>query len=195
MFEKLKLLFFKKRLKYIVEKEGEIESEYDYLTTHPYKKDFYQKIINNKEKAFKKNKLEILKADHIICVTEQLKNYYSAKYSLNSSKFTSLITGCDSNKFRFLKSIRNKLRKELDLDSKFVLIYIGNVYYSWQNLSKTLEYYQLIKKKIHNTKLILITRLVDKSIVLDFLKKYNIKPSEIVLKFSITNDQIQKRLQ
>lgn len=190
LFEKLKLFFFKKRFKYIVEKEGDIESEYDYLITHPYKKDFYQKIFDNKEKAFKRNMLEILKADHIICVTEQLKNYYGAKYSLDSNKLTSLITGCDSNKFRYLKSIRNKFRKELDLDSKFVLIYIGNVYYSWQNLSKTLEYYQLIKKKTLNIKLILITRLVDKSIVFDFLKKYNIKPSEIILKFSIPNDQI-----
>lgn len=194
LFDKLKLVFHKK-FKYVVEKEGEIESEYDYLASHPYKENFYDKIISNKENAFKKNKREILRADHIICVTEKLKNYYISKYSINANKFTSLTTGCDSSKFRYYKKIRDKFRKELGLESEFVLIYIGNVYYSWQNISKTLEFYKKIKKiNNNNIKLIIITRLVDKHIILDFLNKYRIKTSELILKYSIPNDEIPKYL-
>lgn len=193
IFEKLKR-FFNRKFKYVIEKEGDVESEYNYLEHHPYKENFYDYILDDKENVFKRDKREILKADHVICVSEKLKNYYISKYSLNKNHFTALTTGCDSTKFRFNKIIRKKYREKLGLNSDFTVIYVGNVYYSWQNISKTLHYYKMIKEKIKKTKIIIITREVDKPIILGFLNKHKINSSEVILKYSIPNDQIQNYL-
>lgn len=186
IFQKLEY-FFSKKFKYIIESEGDLVFEYEYLETHPYKKHFYDHILKNKERNFKNYKRKLLKADHIICVSENLKRLYSSRYNINEKKLTTLTTGCDSKIFYYNKEKRDKMRKELGLKSNFVLIYIGNVYYSWQNISLTLKYYKIISKIKRKTKLIILTRFIDKPIILNFLDKYDIDISEIVLKYSIPN--------
>lgn len=194
ILEKLKL-FFSKKFKFIIESEGDIIYEFDYLKKHPYKKNFYSSNIKNTTYTLKRYEASLQKADHILCVSENLKNLYISRYSIDKHKLTSITTGCDSNKFKYDRDIRSKYRKILDLESYFVMIYVGSVYFSWQRISRTLEIYKLIKRNIKTkTKMIIITRKEDKSILFDFLKRKDIKPDELILKFSVPNEEIPNYL-
>lgn len=194
IFEKLKRIFHRK-FKYVIESEGDVLYEFEYLKDHPYKKNFYLDTIKNTNYILKRYENSLLKADHIFCVSENLKNLYISRYSMNNSKLTSITTGCDSNKFKYDRNIREKYRKKLGLESNFTLIYVGSVYFSWQRISRTLKIYNLIKKNIERrTKMIIITREEDKPILFDFLKRNDISPNELILKFSVPNDQIPNYL-
>lgn len=194
IFEKLKR-FFSKKFKLVIESEGDILYEFEYLKDHPYRKNYYLSNIKNTTYTLKRYEASLLKADHILCVSENLKNLYNSRYSINSSKLTSITTGCDSNKFKYDSDIRNEYRKSLGVESNFVMIYVGSVYFSWQRISRTLEVYKLIKKNIKKeTKMIIITREEDKPILFDFLRRNDIKPDELILRFSVPNDQIPNYL-
>lgn len=193
LLNKLKL-FFPKKLSCIIDCEGDLRSEYDYLSTHPYKMNFYKQFLINKDEKIKTYKNELIKADHIICVTKNLKNLFVSRDKINENKITALTTGCDSELFHYDMIMREKYRKLLGLDSKFVLIYIGNLHYSWQNISRTLKIYKIIKEIEKNAKLIIITMKSDFNILKNFLNKYKIKQNEIIIKLSVPNDQIPKYL-
>lgn len=187
-FDSLKLFF--KNFKYIIEREGDFEYERDYLIKHTYKNGFYINTLKGYELSIKSDRKELGNADHIICVSENLKNLYISRYKISEKKISALITGINSKQFTYNKEIRKKFRKKLGLNNEFVLIYIGNVFYSWQNISRTLKVYKIIKELKENTKLMIITRRIDKPIILDFIKKHNIAISEVILRFSIPNDKI-----
>ncbi len=187
-FEKLKKIIGHK-FTYIIESEGDIEYEFEYLEKNPYKENFYP-VLNDKDFILKRYHNSITKADHIICVSENLKKLYMSRYSLNESKLTSLTTGCDANRFKYNPEIRESFRKKLGVESKFVLSYVGSVYFSWQNISRTLEVYKLIKNLKPNTVMIIITRENDKPILYDFFHKHNINPDDLILRFSVPNEEI-----
>ncbi len=195
IFEKLKKIFPNK-LKTVIEYEGDLEYEYDYIRNHPYKNNYYSDIFNLKEKKYKikRYKSSLLEADHILCVSENLKNLYISRDSIDESKITSITTGCDANRFRYSKEARNKYRKKLGLESNFVLIYVGSVYFSWQKISRSLKVYKLIKNIKENTKMIIITRESDKSILIDLIKRNNISPDNLMIKYSIPNEEISNYL-
>ena len=188
-FEKLKKIIPNK-FTYIIESEGDIKYEFEYLENHPYKRDYYSHVLNNKKFLLKRYNESLLKADHIICVSENLKRLYLSRYSMNETKITALTTGCDSNRFYYDSTKREIFRKQLGVESKFVLSYVGSVYFSWQNISRTLEVYKIIKILKPNAVLIIITRESDKPILYDFLSKHNISPEELIIRFSIPNEEI-----
>ncbi len=193
LFERLKRIFPEK-FKYIIESEGDLEYEYDFLEKNPFTNNFYRHILHNKNKKLEDFKLGLIKADHIICVSENLKNVYTSRYLINKNKITALTTGCDSNKFYYNKSIREQWRNHLGVNSNFVFIYIGNIYYSWQNISRTLKIYNIAKKIKNNIRMIIITRKQDREILEYFLKRNNVNSNELILKFSIPNSLIPNYL-
>ncbi|MFX1556653.1 MAG: glycosyltransferase [Promethearchaeota archaeon] len=193
IFEKLKIIF-PRRFKYIIESEGDIESEFQYLETHPYKKKFYSNILKNQNYILERYKSSLKKADHILCVTENLKDLYISRDSIDKAKISTLTTGCDSNKFYFNPSLRMQMREKLGLKTAFVMIYVGSVYFSWQKISRTLEIYNLIKKIENSIKFIIITRESDKDILNNFLKKHNIIQDELIIRYSVPNEKIPNYL-
>lgn len=181
---------FPKKLIFIVEFEGDLVSEINYLIKYPYKKNFYLDLIKDKNIKIQRFEEDILNSDYLICVSENLKKLFLSRYSLNSKKIISLTTGCDSNLFHFDEAIRVKTRIELGSQNDFIMIYVGSIYFSWQNISRTLDLYKIAKKIDNNLKLIIIILKKDKKIIYDFLKKKELSKSNIILKFSIPNYKI-----
>ena len=158
----------KKRVKYIIELEGDPVSEKEYLIEHPYKEDFYKNDIDSANRYIRKLPTRLNKADYILTVTEELKDLLAKRYpGINIKEKTSVIpTGVDIDKIYYSENTRKKVRKELNLQDKFVIVYIGNAYYSWQNVYRTIEVFRLIKNKVMpNAFLILLIRKQDHQIV------------------------------
>ncbi|MEJ2252290.1 MAG: hypothetical protein P8Y97_21830 [Candidatus Lokiarchaeota archaeon] len=134
-------------LYYILEFEGDPKSEINYLKNHPFRGGFYNHIIKDMKKMIKKMPKLLEHADHILVVTNELKNLLIKRYpQLNlECKISSIPTGFDKNKFYYDPELRKKFRVKYNLLNKFVLVYTGNVYYSWQNLKRSLEIFKLLK--------------------------------------------------
>ncbi|MHC1756382.1 MAG: glycosyltransferase [Methanosarcina sp.] len=191
IFEELKKYF--KNLKYIIDLEGDPKSERDFLLEHPYKEGFYDKIIGNMNKEIQAEKEKIEKAEYIFCCSEKFKCLLAKRYPQLDNKIGVLPTGVDTNKFYYDKNIRDKKRSELDLKERFVIIYCGNAFYSWENVYRTIEIYKLIRNKESNAYLILLIRKQDKPIVEGFLNKLNISSSEYLLT-NVENDEVSEYL-
>ena len=182
----------KKRVKYIIELEGDPVSEKEYLVEHPYREDFYKNDIDSANRYIRELPARLNKADYILTVTEELKDLLDKRYpSINIKEKTSVIpTGVDVDKIHYSENTREKVRKELNLQDKFVIVYIGNAYYSWQNVYRTIEVFRLIKNKVkQNAFLILLVRKQDHPIVGDFLGGLGISKADYILR-EVPHDSI-----
>ena len=141
------------RLKYIIEIEGDFESEIDYLShdKNKYKDGFYNEIVKGMKKASLVLEEQFFKADGIFVVTKELKELFIKRYSKNdiSNKIYAIPTGFDNTKFYPDDELRKRYRKEYNLEDKFVMIFTGNVFYSWQNIKRSIEVFKLLKRKLY----------------------------------------------
>lgn len=190
--DKLKIIL-KHKIKYVIEIEGDFESEAEYLKHHPYKPGFYDNYYVGAEKQKKSLPLELQKSDHVLVVTQKLKNLFIQRYTgLNlNNRISVMPTGADANKFYFSKKIREKYRKELNLENRFIFIFTGNVYYSWQNLKRTLEIFKLLKDKkiVKNPFFLLLIRKQDVDIAQEFIDKVGISKSDYLLT-NVDHDEV-----
>lgn len=194
-FDFLKKIFGNK-LEYIIELEGDYESERDYLINHPYKDSFYATNIEGLEKQISLLRKRLENADRVLVVAPKLKEVLIERYPhLNlEQKAGAIRTGVDCEKCYFSEQIRNEYRKKLKLENKFVMIYIGNAYYSWQNVLRTIEIFKLIKKQVtENAFLILLIRQQDHSIVKEFIEQLNPSDDEYILT-QVDHEEIPKYL-
>jgi hypothetical protein len=184
------------RLKYIIELEGDYKSEMEYLIEHPYKDSFYRKYIRNMERQIFLLRKKIENADHILVVAPKLKKLLTERYpDLNLTHKISVIpTGVDSEQCFFSGRVRDEYRKKLNLENKFAMIYIGNAYYSWQNVFRTIEIFKLIKSRAtENAFLILLIRKQDHYIVEDFIEQLSLSSKEYILT-QVGHEEIPKFL-
>ncbi len=177
--------WFPKKLKLIIEFEGDVPSEMDYLIEHPYRNDFYKSVICSLRKGISQMENIFSRADLIFVLVEKFKEALIERYPNQKldSKIKIIATGVDCKKNYFSEKLRIKTRKHLKLDNKFTMTYIGNVYYSWQNISRTIEIFSLIKKKINrNVYLILLICEKDHKIAQEFIDKHNLSKEDYLLK-------------
>ncbi|MEA2080373.1 MAG: hypothetical protein U9P00_11050, partial [Pseudomonadota bacterium] len=101
-FDVLKKVFTKK-LKYIVEIEGDFESEVDYLSQekNQYRSGFYDNVIQGMKRSAKVLEKQIIKADGVFVVTNELKELFVKRYYKNKieNKIHVIPTGFDTKKF------------------------------------------------------------------------------------------------
>lgn len=192
ILDKLKVIT-KNVIKYIIEIEGDFESEAGYLKAHPYKPGFYDSYYDGAEKQKKLLPLALKKADHILVVTQNLKALFIQRYTgLHlKNKMSVIPTGADANKFYYSREIRNRYRKNLNIENKFVFIFTGNVYYSWQNLKRTLEIFKLLKDKeiVNDPFFLLLIRKQDFNIAQEFIDKIGISKSDYLLT-NVNHDEV-----
>lgn len=185
------------KIQHIIEIEGDFESEIEYLSEHPYKPGFYDEFINSAKKAVKELPRQLKNADKILVVTENLKNLFVSRYpNINlKDKIYVLPTGADTKKFYFDEKLRKGIRRKLHLERKFVVVYTGNVYYSWQNLKRTLEIFKLIKENVKEIEpfLILLIRRQDFTIANEFIEKVGLDCKDFILS-NITHDEVNAYL-
>ncbi|MBA7517777.1 hypothetical protein ES705_09831 [subsurface metagenome] len=185
---------FKEKIKIIIELEGDNEAEIEYLKKHPYKLGFYDSYIKKSIRANKNLEKALLYFDKIIVLSPYHKQLLENKYEIDglNKKIEVFSTGVDVENFYFSEDLREKTRKELNLGSKYTLIYAGNAFYSWQNVFRTIEIFKLIKDNVNNNALmILLIRAEDHYIVNEFLELLNLSDADYILS-SVPSDMINK---
>lgn len=183
LFKKLKYIFPNK-LNYIIEGEGDPISEYDYLIAHPYKKDFYNKILMELLQEGENQSEEFSNADFLTFGYTEMRDLLNLRYpelNLNKKIILSPMSFRKGSLY-FCKELRDQKRQSLGLDNKIVMLYMGNAFYSWQNVFRSIEIFQLIKNKInYNLYLILLIRKQDFDIVNEFLVQLGVNKNEYLL--------------
>ncbi|MDX9702315.1 MAG: hypothetical protein RBU23_04620 [Candidatus Auribacterota bacterium] len=190
-FDTLKKIF-KDRLKCIIELEGDAEAEKEYLVQHAYKEKFYDQTIRSMDKGIARLPQTLKKADHIFVLSDFFKETLCGRYPELSlrEKISTLSTGVDCGRNYYSPRLRTCARRELNIETKFAMTFIGNVFYSWQNISRTIEIFSLIKRTVaENAYLILLVPDNDHSIAQEFLNKYDVKAGDYLLK-QVDYDQI-----
>ena len=186
--------FFSERIKYIIEMEGDLESEIQYLSLekNKYKYNFYTKIIQGMKKSESILENQLLKADAIFTVTKELKGLFVERYKKLTLKDKIYIipTGFDATKFYPDRDLRYRYRKKYKLDDKYVMIFTGNLYYSWQNIKRTIEVFKLLKKSIYqNIYFVMLIRKQDHCIAKEFIKNLNLKDEDYLL-LSVPHEEV-----
>ncbi|MFS0821478.1 glycosyltransferase [Bacillus sp. 1P02SD] len=187
VFKKLKKV--NSKIKYIIDIEGDPEAERDYLINHSFKPGFYNEIINNLEIQIINQGQYMRDSNYIFCVTNHLKKNICNKFPEVKGKIGVLPTGVDSEKFYFDGILRGRIRVELGLEDRFIIIFTGNIFYSWQNIHRTLEVFKIIKTLKPNAFLILLIKKDDIPLAKEFIKKVNINPKDILLR-NVSNNQV-----
>lgn len=120
------------------------------------------------------------KSDLIYCVSEKLKTHLCDKYGINRKKIMVFHGAAEIKTFFYDKMLREKLRKELKISNKIILIYSGQLDKPWQIPEKIFELFSKLRKRIPNLYLIILTFNVD--IAKAQSAKFNIKNDEILIK-------------
>jgi hypothetical protein len=162
---------------YIIDKEGNISAELDYLTNNPYKAKFYNDTIFHMKTALCHEPAEMANANLILVNSKYAQQVLIEQYALSEDRVYILPTGANSDMIYFDTKLRKQVRKDLGLaDDRFVIVYGGGVFYSWQNLSKTIAMFKLLHSHRKNIFLIMIIYDNDHSIAQEILQKYQLDP-------------------
>ena len=182
-FEYLKKIF-KTRVKYLIELESDIISEKEYLLEHPYKKDFYKDLINRTNKKISQIPVQLNKTDYVLTVTEKLRDLLDERYPHIGIKNKSGVipTGVNIEAVHFSEDVRETMRRDLKIQDRFVFVYTGNAHYTWQNVYRTIEMFQLIKRTVKpNAFIMLLVREQDHWIVQEFIQQLKISEDDYLL--------------
>jgi len=153
--------------------EGELGAEYEYLQKkgitiflhreRKVKSKSQQEIDKKKAEFDRWEKNIIEKSDYILTVSNFFKKHLIKKHILvDDNKIYVFPSGADKKKFFFDPALRDKMRSNLGLDSKLVLVYLGNMH-PWQLFPRTVEIFKKIKKMKSNAFLIVITPFKNKA--------------------------------
>lgn len=88
-------------------------------------------------------KLVAIKSDKIFCVSHELKNYYLKKFKIDKEKFDVFPGAADSHLFYYSKSLRNSIRKKLNIDSDEIwVVYSGRLEMKWEIPEKIFTFFE-----------------------------------------------------
>lgn len=182
---------FSKKIKLIIDLEGDLIFEKDFLQLNPYKDEFYKNDIISITKNLVSHNRLLDRVDKIIVLNDSFKAILVKRNrKLEDKIITSNILSFRRNIFCYDDNLRNKYRSLLNCNEEPIICYIGNAYYSWQNISKTIKLFKKIKELINvNAKLLLLVRSVDHHIVREFIKKEKIKSEDHILK-NVDNTEV-----
>lgn len=172
---------FKNKLILITDLEGDLISEKEYLLLCESRD---KNIIHkNIESSIQKEKTSLSKYDLLFVQNNYFKNLLQERHlALKANiKISHLMSFKKGNLFYDKKS-RNEFRLKLGWQSSYIITYIGNVFYPWQNLSKTIRIYKNISKNLSkSTKLLLLIRKADHSIAKEIIDKHNLNKDDYYL--------------
>lgn len=183
--------FFSNRFKYIIEIEGDAASEHAYLKKHPYKAGFYNDYLLSSANSIDSFSIKAKKADRLLVLSENFKTVLLERHRfLNSAKIQVISTGFIKGRFFYDNKNREIYRKKLSIGNETVFIYAGNIYYSWQNIKKTLKFFYYYLENIdEHAKFIILTHKNDQYIAEQFISDIGIDSSKIIIK-EVPNSEI-----
>lgn len=142
-----------------------------------------QEILRTEEIIFKR-------ASYFFFVSENMKNYFNDIYDLNSNYLSVFPTIVNENFFYTMPDVRDSLRGELKLNSKFVYVYSGGQAY-WQNINEILSSFDEKAKDDKNIHLLML--VLDKAFVLNLLEQLNINIKNVTV-LSLKYEDVGKYL-
>ena len=175
---------FGKNFKYYIEIEGDGLSEYNYLRSHPYKDGFYDNYLYSAKASIDNFAKKIKDADGLLVLSKAFKEALLKRHDfLKAEKVQVTSTGFVKGRLTFSKQNRLAIRKELSIENEHVFVYAGNVYYSWQNIKKSLRFFKYYLENITPyAKFIILTHKTDQFIVKQFMSELNITSENIILR-------------
>lgn len=179
------------RFKYTLELEGDAYSESEYLKNNPYKTGYYEQYLVAAAKNIENSTQKLKNADGILVLSHAFKKVLLERHDfLNQEKIKVISTGFIKGRFYFSSKTRDEYRKSLGLKDETVFIYAGNLYYSWQNIKKTLVLFLHYLKNVDNTaKFIILTQKEDQHIAYEFIDSLSV-PLENVIIREVPNTEI-----
>ncbi len=144
--------FFGRRLRCIIEHEGDIASEWLYIWAYkkyakppdlppPDYKPTYDRIVEE-QKAY------LLQADGVILVTTEQRGLWEQRLNRKLNALT-LPTYFDPSRFSFSAAGRERVRTELNLGKKIVLVYSGSVSMAWQRFERVCQLTGTLARRGH----------------------------------------------
>ncbi len=182
-FDKLKRIFGSK-LFYIVELEGDFRAEFDFLKEHPYKQGFYDHLFESLPREMASQREILSHADHVFAVSLPYKKMLQQRYpDLDLDEKVSLMpVTFEPSEMFFSHESRDEWRRRLKVEDRLVMAYIGNAYYSWQNVYRTIDIGLKLKRLAGiNAFLLLLVNKEDHGIVGEFLSKLGAKEDDYLL--------------
>lgn len=188
----LKSVLGENRVKYVVEVEGDPKAEAEYLQENPYREGFYDDFLAAADTRITALSEKLHSADGLLLVTERLRDVLDERYpSANVAEKASVIpSGVDTDTISFAAERRERVRRELGVESAFVFAYVGGVYYSWQNLKRIFELYSLARDHSdREVALVLLVREKDHEIVRDLAGRAGVGRDQYVLR-EVPHDEV-----
>ena len=158
--------------------EGERSAEYEYSLERKGINTNSNKIRKRVAYLDRKEKEIILGSDRVCCVSNAFKEHLIKKHRLNTVNIEILPNGADSSIFHFDEKLRNKTRKRLGLEDRFVLVYCGDML-AWQMFSTMLRLFQTIQTLEKEAHFLILTPFKDKAI--EHIKEANLSKDDYTL--------------
>ncbi len=182
---------FNRKFKYFIEVEGDALTECEYLQENPYKNGFYDSYLHSAKRQINQFAEKIQHADGLLVLSNTFKKVLLQRHAfLSADNIQVISTGFEKHKFSYNEANRQSVRAQLNITDEPVFVYAGNVYYSWQNINKTLKFFAYFLKNVEaSAKFIILTHVSDQPIVQDFVAKLDIDPSNIIIK-EVPNSEV-----
>jgi len=154
-----------------------------------YKEDLKQRFLVSK-KIKEVEDFVYKNADYIFCVTKKFKEYIEKSNNIIAGRISVVPCCIDSGKFKFIPGFREEIRKELNINKKFAVVYSGSMN-GWQLGKEMVEIFLVLKKKISNCFFLVFTRDIEQAETL--FESYELKKEEYMI-LSKSYDDISKFL-
>lgn len=165
-----------KNIRVIADLRGAMIEEYELI----YKdKSLMHNVIANlsKDKLISIEKYVIFNADKITCVSNSFKNYLVRKY--NYSKDISVVPTCiDLKQFCYDNEARKRIRKELCIEDRYVVVFSGGCQ-NWQQPDKIMDTFIKIKSIRENSVLLILSNDIEG--FNSYMIKYNIPKNDNII--------------
>lgn len=185
--------YFSKNVIVILDLRGDAPIEYLNRMGYDNEESIKENNIKKEYSRLRKNQLKMcLLADKIFCVSEFFKDKLIKDFKLISrNKFEVIAGGADSELFYFDSKIRTKIRAELGLERKLVLIYTGRLLHHWHKKELIFRFASILQKKHPNLFFICLSPDID---LANSLKEtFNLDNKRVLIKM-IPNLEINKYL-
>ena len=183
---------FKNKMIFITDLEGDKIFENDFILKSKINQVSPQ--IGNEiedEELIRKEKNKLNSYDYVFVYNEFFQNVLQLRHNnLKCKIIVSHLMSFKKDSLFFDNYLRLKFKEKLPWNDEPVLTYIGNIYYPWQNLSKTIRLYKKIKNEINpNFKLLLLINKQDHLKAMDFIEINNLNSSDYYLA-EVPNNEI-----
>jgi len=131
------------------------------------------------------------KSDYIFCVSDIFKKYIVKNTGRITEKIKVIPCCIDKKKFMFDPDIRRSVRAEMELEEKFVVIYVGSMN-EWQLPEEMVNIFKIFKENIKNSIFLVLTR--DYGFTFNFMRKSGLNEDDYIIA-SKTPGQMPEYLQ